>query len=136
MPEVESIGRAAAASVTEIPCALGRAGTFPRSGRARILWVEIADRSRRGNLARLAREIEERLDAASFAPETRAFAPHVTLARAKVPARAPALTPLEPGDDFVARELALFRSHLGPAGSRYELVGSFPLCQDGPGGGA
>lgn len=135
LPALRAIGSGAVARLPGIPCSLGTLGTFPRGARARILWVGLEDRSAGGDLARLARALEDGVRGAGFAPEERAFAPHVTIARARTPTRPPALPPAAPQASFVARELALVRSHLGPAGSRYELVEAFPMCQDAGGGG-
>src|SRR5262245_8762258 len=135
LPELRGIGSAAAAGLAAIPCALGAIGTFPRAGRARILWVGLRDLSPGGDLARLARSLEDGVCRAGLAPEPRPFAPHVTIARARASARAPSMPPGGPEASFVARELSLIRSRLGAGGSRYELVEAFPLCQDAGGGG-
>ena len=129
-----SIGRAVAAPYPPIPCALGAIGAFPRASRARVLWIGLHDRSAAGDLARVVGALEERLRDEGFPPEDRAFAPHLTIARAKRPARAPSIPSGGPEGTFVACELLLLQSHLGPPGSRYELVGTFPLCQDARGG--
>lgn len=70
-------------------------------------------------------------------PEDRAFAGHLTLARAGPTAGGGVLTRLAgvPVDArFAVTELTLVCSHRGPAGARYEVVGRHPLpvAPDGP----
>ena len=132
---VSSIGRAAAASCSSIPCELGAIGAFPSAGRARVVWIGLDDCSPERDLARVARALEDGLREGGFPAEERAFAPHVTIARAKRASRAPSIPAAGPEGSFVAREFVLLRSHLGPTGSRYDLVGTFPLCQDAGGDG-
>jgi len=70
-----------------------------------------------------------------FAPETRPFHPHITLARAKGEARVHALRslaaripPRPTATRFLAREFLLYESYLSPAGSRYEVRARFPFA--------
>jgi 2'-5' RNA ligase len=80
-------------------------------------------------IAALFAALELELDALGFARDERVFRPHVTLARLKRPAdvrellRAAEVTPHE----VQISEVVLFRSHLGPEGSRYEVVAKSPL---------
>ncbi|MCE3224297.1 MAG: putative 2-5 ligase [Nitrospira sp.] len=66
---------------------LERLGVFPRLQQPRVLWVgsseswEQSDEAKR--LATLHRAIEDCCQAADFAPESRPFSPHLTLARIK-----------------------------------------------------
>ena len=86
-------------------------------------------------LTRLRAVIAEELTAAGlFEDERRAFWPHVTLARVKRSAkhhRAPDPAPGAPAkltaQSFAAAAVTLFRSHLEPAGARYEALARIPL---------
>ena len=123
---VEDTIRDAAPRAAPIPTRLTSIGSFPGGRRARVLWAGLDDDA--GRLAALAEAFDRAL-AAEFAPETRAFTPHCTVARSDPP-----LTlddhdldvPLE-RVGFTVRRLVLFRSHLRRAAPRYEPVATFPL---------
>jgi RNA 2',3'-cyclic 3'-phosphodiesterase len=89
--------------------------------RPRVLAVELDDAD--GALAGLQRDVADRVgEAVGWEPEKRPFLAHVTVARVRGRARVD-----DPGDPpalgpFAAPALTLFRSHLGPAGSRYEAL--------------
>ncbi len=114
------------------PCDLQLAGggSFP-AGRPRVVWVGF---SRCEALVRLqvgvARAVAQSLDRP---PERRRFHPHLTLARCRRPWPPSAAERWRQGLDgplgppFVADAVALIRSHLEPAGARYETVARLPL---------
>ncbi|MCA1621330.1 MAG: RNA 2',3'-cyclic phosphodiesterase [Acidobacteria bacterium] len=122
---VRDISRAAGAAAEDcrrFGLSVEEAGTFPARGAARVLWLGVRDES--GGLARLQRRLERECEAAGFARETRAFKPHLTLARLRPSRDAPALSEAHRRSTFgphVFRVTDLFvmRSELGPGGSRY-----------------
>jgi len=70
-----------------------------------------------------------------FIAESRPFHPHITLARAKGQNRAQPLHALETRAQrqpafmrFVASAFLLYKSHLSPTGSTYEVLRRFPLA--------
>jgi 2'-5' RNA ligase len=98
------------------------------SPRPHSLWAGV-----RGDAAllRLRQSVERALVRVGLAPESRAFRPHITLARLSRSAG-----PIEPwlaatGGLHLAAvpidHLLLFESHLGSAGARYEAVERYPL---------
>lgn len=97
-------------------------GAFPRLRRARVLWAGLADPA--GLLPALADDLGQRLRAIGYEPEDRAYTPHLTLARFKVPRPLEGMLPDLPGapDAFSVDRITLFRSRLSPAGARYEVV--------------
>lgn len=110
---------------------LDGAGTFPPAGRARVAWVGVKAGP---ELAELANRIRDETAAAAAVPrETRAFRPHLTLARCRpawgrdVADRFAASVPGNLGASWVARDIALIESRLGREGSRYRCVASYPL---------
>jgi 2'-5' RNA ligase len=116
--------RAAAADLLPFGSSLTELGAFPVSARARVMWVGLDDRS--GRMAEVAHVLDAAL-ANEFAPETRAFRPHLTVARSDPPMRLPddfAATALEPVAIDVD-EMVLFRSHLRRPAPRYEAVSAF-----------
>ncbi len=116
----------------ELRLSIDRLGGFG-GAQLRVVWVGLAGDVER--LSRLAERVEAALQPLSFAPEGRPFAPHVTLARMPEQAPAderrrlaglvqqytfPALPPM------IVTEVHLMRSMLGPGGSKYQQLGSFP----------
>ncbi|MGZ4150167.1 MAG: RNA 2',3'-cyclic phosphodiesterase [Actinomycetota bacterium] len=101
-------------------------GAFPDRGKARVLWAGLDDDA--GRMAAIVTALDAAL-AREFAPETRAFAPHLTVARSDPPLALPEGvrgTPLEPVAFRVDR-VTLFRSHLQRPAPRYEPLASFSL---------
>ncbi|MFO1206434.1 MAG: RNA 2',3'-cyclic phosphodiesterase [Burkholderiales bacterium] len=93
-------------------------GYWPRK---RLVWA--APGRIPESLATLARELAEGLRGAGLEIEARSYFPHVTLVRdAGQPAAAP-------GGRFSweVRDFVLVESQLGPGGSRYRVVGRWPL---------
>ncbi len=103
-------------------------GAFRRREQPHTLWAGVLPDER---LTLLQKRVERALTMAGIAPETRAFLPHITLARLNR-----AAGPVEP---FLARNAALglpavtlaalflYESELGRMGATYHLVARFPL---------
>jgi 2'-5' RNA ligase len=100
--------------------------------RARVVVAAIAPQP---DLEALAEGVAQRLAPLGFAPETRAFRPHVTLGRARrAPLRGLRLdAPVAPCAVPV-RDVVLYRSDTGPGGSRYRALARLPLggARSGP----
>jgi 2'-5' RNA ligase len=102
-------------------------GSFPSATRARVLWMGIEDPEEA--FARLAGALDVSLED-SFAPETRAFSAHLTVARSDPPLKldgGSTRTPVEPVG-FRVEEIVLFRSHLRRPAPRYEPIATFALA--------
>ena len=101
-------------------------GSFPSVARARVLWVGIEDPE--GAFASLAGAWDVALEEA-FTPESRAFSPHLTVARSDPPLKLDegfARTRIEPAGFRVDR-IVLFRSHLRRPTPHYEPIATFAL---------
>jgi len=129
VPDVEAAAAAAASASAPFRTALDAVGVFPSTRRARVLWVGLHDPDERfaGVAAHLDRALEE-----YFVPERRPFTPHLTLARLQPPRDLGEFDPSLVGsavsaEPFDVDRLVLYRSHLSPAGARYEPTGSWPL---------
>lgn len=115
---------AAARTVPPFRTRLTLVGAFPSARAARVLWAGLSDDE--GRLGTLATELDRRLTTL-VEPERRAFTPHLTLARLRVPANvereAPELVDLSLGGaPFDVVRLVVFRSRLHPRGARYEAL--------------
>ncbi|HVF42197.1 MAG TPA: RNA 2',3'-cyclic phosphodiesterase, partial [Pyrinomonadaceae bacterium] len=73
----------AAAGVEPFELIIDAPGAFPPRGQPRVLWLGVVDASERLGLMRSALETE--CAAAGFPRESRAFKPHLTLARVRSP---------------------------------------------------
>ena len=104
-------------------------GFFPNGRRPRVFWVGVEAPPALGELAR---RVETAVEKLGFAPEQRAFAAHLTLARFPAPRPQPALEALleqRAGAElgrFEASEFFLFESKLSPQGAQYRKVARFP----------
>ena len=121
--------REAATGIRPFTLSLGSLGVFPRTPRARVLWVGLEDPE--GSLAALAKALDASL-ADDFPPEKRGFTAHLTVARFDPPADfSEASAEFETFQvevrPFRVSKLLLYQSHLSPRGARYEVLQAFPL---------
>ena len=132
--EIDQIGDACAAAIggLAVPSvALGRPVWLP-ARRPRVLAVELDDAS--GALAAVQDALSTALSGGGwYAPESRPFFAHVTVAR--VPGRM-RMRPVEVAAPeqvaFDACNVTLYRSHLGRGGSRYEALRTMELRASAP----
>lgn len=124
----------------EIPLHLGRAGTFGPPARTNVAWLGVEGAL--DTLRVLAVRVSEAVDAAlGIEADARPLSPHLTLARVRpqatpeerraVAAAVAALPVLDP-HPFIVRQAVLVRSHLGPAGPRYEVLSHHGHLGGGP----
>ena len=111
--------------------AFGGLGAFPRPARATVLWVGIGDGAR--EMRALAEKLEAAARAAGFAPEEKAFSPHLTVSRVNPPADLRRDVERTPpfGGRMTVDAFVLFRSHLGGGPPRYEEMERYPLGDRG-----
>jgi RNA 2',3'-cyclic 3'-phosphodiesterase len=120
----------ALSGLAAFPLELRGCGVFPERGRPRVLFVPVAHPPKA--LFDLQTRAEECARALGFAPETRRFEPHLTVARFREREK-------EVGsilDAFGSRsfgvspvgEAILFESRLSGEGARYEKLRAFPLA--------
>jgi 2'-5' RNA ligase len=116
-------------SATGIEC-------FPNRGPVRIVAAALGGQVEA--LSAVHAAIEQRCRFLGFERETRAYRPHVTVARAR-PTLPPATRDLLsdttealfPGPALVAKEFALVQSTLKPQGSEYVTIARFPFVPHG-----
>lgn len=118
---------AAALNLTASGC-----GFFPNPRRPSVLWVGV----QAPGIMELQQNVEEAMNRLSFEKETRAFSPHLTLARFK---RTEGLLPLAKAveqwkenelETFEAKHFELFESILHRDGAEYIILKSFPLTSE------
>ena len=103
-------------------------GLFERQGRPHMIWAGVEPHE---PLAALHRKVDQLLARVGVAPETRAFTPHVTLARLNR-GSGPVASFLALNSDlaspaFEFGHVTLYESELGHGGSRYHPVARYPL---------
>ncbi|CAN5557740.1 RNA 2',3'-cyclic phosphodiesterase [soil metagenome] len=105
---------------------LSHVGAFPNFRKARVVWLGVETEPR---LELLKHDLELAAEVLGFEIEGRAFRPHVTLARVKVPLDTDRMRRLARAArkvDFSASvnvaELTLFESTLAPAGARHSRL--------------
>ena len=133
IPQVANLLNEVAAPVSAFDVALRGLGAFPKPSRPSVIWTGMTPPE---PVVRLARDVELALATFGFAPETRAFHPHVTLARIKSrpPQELSALLDRHAETEFatfLVDELLLMQSELTPHGSRYTPLSTARLQASG-----
>jgi 2'-5' RNA ligase len=106
-------------------------GFFPDEKRPRVFWAGLAASP---NLTTLAGDVDRAAATQGIARETRAFSPHLTLARFEPPGMGEplraAIQKNEPRDfgSFRTRQLHLIESKLQRSGAQYTSVHSFTFA--------
>ena len=113
---------------TPFDIALSGIGEFDRKGRRDALWAGVTPHDA---LTALHHRIDQALVRIGIAPETRAYLPHITLARfGRVGGEIDAFAASHGGlssTPFTVTHFGLFESTLGGEGARYELVERYAL---------
>lgn len=118
--------------LTPFTLSLSKTGVFPDHGSASILWIRVKDLE--GNLGKLQARLETEAERFGFRKETRAFHPHITVARLPKPQHAKTLAAahksleFEPVE-FTVTELLVIRSELSSAGSKYSIISRHALVK-------
>jgi 2'-5' RNA ligase len=140
--DAERVGKIEAALTAtiepfELRLAFDKLGNFG-GNRARVLWIGLEGDV--AGLSELAERVDNALEPLGLPRERRPFAAHITLAR--VPEQLPAAVRRElpgllarysprPLPPMILTEVSLMRSELGPGGSRYHRLASFPKAGAG-----
>lgn len=152
----DAVGKATKAS-SPFQLTIAGSGTFPSRGRPSVLWLGAGSAglgsagilaagrrplARSLPLSSLHSTLETELDARGFARDSRAFHPHLTIARLRHPKGARELASLHqsldfPPQSFDVSEVVVFRSELLKEGSRHtalskHAVGARASCPSEP----
>lgn len=123
VPAIESSLAAVAQSAPPFTLATGSFGGFPSLRSPSVLWVGLG-----GDIPALT-GLQTAVEGAvaPFSPheEKRRFSPHITIARCKGPVSVGPVPVREIA--WQVESFELMQSRLSPKGSRYEVLGSFPL---------
>ncbi len=110
-------------------------GAFPPRGKPKVLWIGIEEASeKRDSLLSLHAAIEDRCAAAGFSRESRAYHPHLTIARLRE-AKDPRVLAEHhrqidlPLQTFAVGEFILLRSELSSRGSKHTALARHVLAE-------
>lgn len=123
---IEAVLRAIAGHTRRLCVQLGEVGAFPSVSSPRVMWVGFSQGAEA--VTALAREVETGVVSCGVAPESRPFAPHVTLGRVRTPRhRAQLIERLrqiawQPPASFCLDGVTLFQSTLLSSGPRYAAL--------------
>lgn len=120
---IEEVLQFATAGMGPLELSLAGGGAFPSSKRPRVLRLEVAAGP---DLELLQDRLERGGEQIGFAPEGRAFRPHITLGRVREGHRLPPdamrqLDGLPSGAPFLADQVVLFESRQTAAGPAYDV---------------
>jgi 2'-5' RNA ligase len=127
-PIADALGAIAEASAPFEIVARG-VGVFPNPARPRVIWVGLEG----DGLAALAARVAQAAARYGFAPERRAYSPHLTIGRVRSlnsPGRLRRALGEAAGSSFGISRIdgvKLYRSELGPQSSIYHELAAFPL---------
>lgn len=113
------------------PITVSGLGAFPGLSRPRVLWAGVGEPT--GTMNILWKSVEETARALGWEKEKRKFHPHVTIGRVKGNINLKQLSEAVSGfhDEIWGEQettgVSLYRSHLEPAGARYEVIRFFPF---------
>lgn len=129
VPEIETRLKRVIEPQPAMQVRLSGVGAFPHERRPSVLWVGLAGAEA---LCRIAGELERELVGLGFAPEGRAFQPHLTLLRIKTRPPEELFTILrsEANAELGMAEIdhvEFIESELGPRGSRYTTLARIAL---------
>ena len=123
--QLSSAASIAAIGIEPFEIVVEDCGAFPPKGQPRVLWIGIDDPS--GKLSALNRALEDECANAGFAHESRAFHPHLTIARIRQPhgSRQLAARHQEIGfnrEIVGASEISVIRSKLRSEGAQHTVI--------------
>ena len=136
------LGDSEAAQIQKVDTALSRiggvgsfligtkaAGAFPSLERPNVLWLGIGSGVK--ELDKLASRVEQAARSADYAPESRRFRAHLTLARKKkegdMPPELKKLLQQAPRFEWCCDSFVLMKSVLMPSGPEYTKLGTYSL---------
>ncbi|MBI4302585.1 MAG: RNA 2',3'-cyclic phosphodiesterase [Chloroflexi bacterium] len=134
VPQIEATLVQGSRGLKPLQLELTELGVFPNWQRPRVVWVGIG--GEREKLAKTQRSLEIALSALGFAPESRPFSPHLTLARLRPGTIITELKQFRESAQALAEEtlptwevtaISLMRSQLTPKGAIYHRLALFPL---------
>ncbi len=130
LPELARRLRAASAASRPFHVSVGGLGGFPNLRNPRVLWCGVSGDPE--SLPGLQQQVEDACRPLGFAPEERAFHPHLTLGRVQGKRN---LQPLldyikiapQPESAFTAAAFNVYRSELRPRGAVYSVLETITL---------
>ena len=125
IPDVINLVSQSAKASRPFAIEIGGTGAFPSAKNPRTLWLGVSEST--GALKDLAASINNGCAELGFEPETRAFKPHLSLARIRDTRHAGEIGTAHAANRFGpfrfnCSEIVIYESHLGRGGSTYERL--------------
>jgi 2'-5' RNA ligase len=117
-------------AIKPFPITLKGTGVFPNQNYMKVLWIGITDE---GNIASIARTIDEKLEPRGFKKENRGFSPHLTIGRVKTARNKDQLLKVIGNYKEIeftiqkVQSITLKKSELTPKGPIYTTLKEVPL---------
>jgi len=132
--DIESAISRAVAGVAPFELHVGKIGRFGSRNSPRVVWIDVDGDT--DSLKRLQSQIEREVSPLGFPSESRAFSPHLTLARVPPERAREAAVPLDsalprvvvPPATMTANEVALMKSDLQRGGAVYSQLFAAPMA--------
>jgi RNA 2',3'-cyclic 3'-phosphodiesterase len=103
-------------------------GVFERKGRIDQLWAGVSPKE---HITHLHKKIDQALMGIGLPHESRAFVPHITLARFNRAGNDVTAFAAHHADltspEFICDHFTVYESHLGKAAAHYEAIADYPL---------
>lgn len=130
---VNNLGTAISRAVSGVgpfPILIANSGVFPQRCDPRVLWIGVTDL--KAQLSNLHQRLETEFEKEGFPRDTRAFHPHLTLARIRNQRGARDIARIHeelsfPPEEITVTELLLIRSELSSKGSKYTTISTHAL---------
>ena len=130
---VNNLGTAisrAVSGVVSFPILIANSGVFPQRRDPRVLWIGVTDL--KAQLSNLHQRLETEFEKEGFPRDTRAFHPHLTLARIRNQRGVRDIARIHeelsfPPEEITVTELLLIRSELSSKGSKYTTISKHAL---------
>lgn len=119
-----------AKQISDFEIKIAETGIFPSKRNGRVLWLGVQDKQ--GNLLKLNETLENECSKRGFAKETRAFKPHLTIARLREPQKSGELIEKHLNQNFNSEKftvsaITIYESRLQKSGSIYSVISKHNL---------
>lgn len=134
IPSLCAKAKEAVSGFGEMSLSIEGMGLFPNNTKPRVVWFGIKGATKQ--FARLESRLSENIECLGFPAAERPFTPHLTIGRVKsASARGELIRLVHNNHDLKVGEapvkvIHIYESRLGPGGSVYTKVESFPLSGD------
>jgi 2'-5' RNA ligase len=130
LEKLKNVVEAAASNTEQLSLTIENTGVFPPRSCPRVLWLGVTEENL--GLTKLQDLMEKEAEKAGFEREKRAYHPHLTIARLRVPAKSRELAQYHlqvgfPPINFEVNEVTIYKSEFVSGGSVYKVISKYKL---------